>query len=454
VRIRILYLLLLLVAAPLLAAPASSVATGRILCAYWRELPGTQIADLTQCPQFPKWPNEQVYLEQLEIPKNQEGEYGTQIRGYLHPPAGGQYVFNIAGNNQAELWLSRDEHPENVKLIACVPQWSLPRDWHANPSQTSAAVELKAGGVYYLEVRHKNGGGDNNLAVAWTLPDGTFQGPIPGSVLSPAEMIDVPAPQVQWGDLPSTPGLHEAKADVKYLNQVITMPVQIRVPAQKGSPMLVVLPEAEEIKPLPATRPTGAFGEFLEVMPRCTEERTYDQRLTIKAMAAIIADLARVYAADPKHIGIVGDHSGGAAAFKVAAQMPGFFSSLASIGGGEVRDPQLPNQLRGTHVRLLTDIREGVPTDCANRMFARLGEMQPKPEIVFLGEKELGEGTVGPWCMGQGSFYEWVLGFEKPAPAVSAPAGFWTGHRRLTLVGGLVTLGLAAILLRRLRRPA
>lgn len=449
-KIRWFHLLLLLISATLYAAPP---ATGRILCAYWRELPGTQVADLTGSPAFPSWPSEQSYLDELEIPKNQEGEFGTLIRGYLHPPDSGSYVFNIAANNQAELWLSTDGQPANMRLIASVPAWSTPRDWRADPKQISSPIELRAGTVYYIEVRHKNGGGDNNLAVAWTLPDGTFEGPIPGTALSPAEPVKVPPPQVQWGELPVAAGVYQIEARAQYLNETIVLPVQIRVPARKGSPMLVVLPDAEdEARPLPATRPTGSIPDFLEVMPQCTEERNYDQRITIQAMAAIIEDLHRFYHADAKHVGAVGVHAGGTAAFKIAAVHPGFFNGLASVGGGEVRDRQLPDQLRGTRVRLITDIREGVPTDCANRMYEHLGSMQPKPQIVFLGEKELGEGTVGPWCMNQAALYEWVLGFEKPTLPPVVHSGFWMSNRRLILAGSLIVLAVVAVVLRRRRR--
>jgi hypothetical protein len=42
-----------------------------------------------------------------------------------------------------------------------------------------------AGTRYYLEVRHKQGWGPGYVAVAWRLPNGTAEEPIPGSRLSP-----------------------------------------------------------------------------------------------------------------------------------------------------------------------------------------------------------------------------------------------------------------------------
>src|SRR4030095_11601628 len=81
------------------ASPATAPATtGKILCAYWREVPGTRIEDLTSLRAYPGHPNEPVYLDRFATPEDQEGNFGTVIRGYVHPPQDGIYTFCISGN--------------------------------------------------------------------------------------------------------------------------------------------------------------------------------------------------------------------------------------------------------------------------------------------------------------------------------------------------------------------
>jgi hypothetical protein len=46
---------------------------------------------------------------------------------------------------------------------------------------------LEAGKRYAIEALHKEGGGNDNLAVGWQLPDGTQERPIPGNRLAPPE---------------------------------------------------------------------------------------------------------------------------------------------------------------------------------------------------------------------------------------------------------------------------
>jgi hypothetical protein len=58
-------LILLLTIAVSGMAFAQAGPTGSILCAYWREIPGTTVADLNAVPAYPNFPNEQVMLDRL-----------------------------------------------------------------------------------------------------------------------------------------------------------------------------------------------------------------------------------------------------------------------------------------------------------------------------------------------------------------------------------------------------
>lgn len=110
--------------------------------------------------------------------------YGSRLRGYICPPQTGNYTFWIAGDDVAELWLSTDATPGHKKKIAAVSGWTYLRDWNKAGSQKSASIPLQAGTKYYIEVLHKEGNGGDHVSVAWQLPNGEFEGPIPGYRLS------------------------------------------------------------------------------------------------------------------------------------------------------------------------------------------------------------------------------------------------------------------------------
>ena len=112
-------------------------------------------------------------ITKLQGPTNWADNYGTSIRGYVIPPADGNYTFWIAGADSGELWLGTDSNPTSTVLIAYVP---------GNPQ--SSLKSLVAGQKYYVDVLHKAGTGDDNISVSWQGP-GISQQIIDGLYLSP-----------------------------------------------------------------------------------------------------------------------------------------------------------------------------------------------------------------------------------------------------------------------------
>ncbi|MBN2641454.1 MAG: hypothetical protein JXR78_07370 [Victivallales bacterium] len=94
-------------------------------------------------------------------------KYGQRVFGFLIPEKSGEYIFWVAADDSAELMLSTDENPANAKRIAHTSTWTSPRQWTKKPSQKSAPVKLEAGKKYYIEAIMIEGGGGDNLAVAW-----------------------------------------------------------------------------------------------------------------------------------------------------------------------------------------------------------------------------------------------------------------------------------------------
>jgi hypothetical protein len=161
------------------------IVTGQILREVWRGI-GGGFGEFVNNPAFKEdRPTERNLINQFEGPQDWADEYGTRIRGYVHPPATGDYVFSIATDDGGELWLSTDEDPRNKEKIAFVPDFTSPRDFSKHASQTSKPVPLKAGRRYYVEALQKEGGGGDHVCVKWKLPSGAEELPIPGSRLSP-----------------------------------------------------------------------------------------------------------------------------------------------------------------------------------------------------------------------------------------------------------------------------
>ncbi len=152
----------------------------------YNNIPGTSIdSDLLPNPKFPDHPDLVKPVTSIEEPDGNDGDdYGVRISGYLVPPADGNYNFFLASDDNGQFWLSTDDSPANLVLLAYEPVWNGARDYNGTDRRNAAAPEnlsttlfpsgisLMAGQRYYFEALQKEGGGGDNLAVAWQLPGG------------------------------------------------------------------------------------------------------------------------------------------------------------------------------------------------------------------------------------------------------------------------------------------
>jgi hypothetical protein len=147
--------------------------TGRIIRQWWSNIgAGTAIGDLTGNANYPDNPTGMEFVDLFEGPVDWMDNYGSRLCGWLFPPVTGNYTFWIATDDAGQLWLSTDADPANKVLIASVSGWVGSRDFDNNSgqggtNQKSAAISLQAGKVYYIEAMMKEGGGGDNIAVAW-----------------------------------------------------------------------------------------------------------------------------------------------------------------------------------------------------------------------------------------------------------------------------------------------
>jgi|GEM_PF-6162495 len=171
--------------------------SGSISARGYVNIPGSLISDLTSNPTYPNGPSVVLQLDKFEYGNNIGDNYGGRLRGYICAPQTGDYIFYIASDDQSELWLSTDQNPTNKRKIAYLNWATFLRAWNLFPTQKSAPVRLTKGFQYYIETIHKEGIGFDHLSVAWTLPNGVFEGPIDGSRLSPFESSPIAGVRAQ-----------------------------------------------------------------------------------------------------------------------------------------------------------------------------------------------------------------------------------------------------------------
>ena len=174
----------------------------------YTDVPGWSIPHLTASPKFPFAPDvvDSVPIFESEcLPDDAGHTFDQRLTGWLVPPLTGAYMFYLASDVAAQVFLSTDEVPGNQQLIVQEPTWSPWRNWAGTsekPQRASASIPLVAGNHYYLQVLHKSGGAADGVAVAWRLPGG--EAPLNGdSPIGGDYLIYLPdMPEALWAIQP------------------------------------------------------------------------------------------------------------------------------------------------------------------------------------------------------------------------------------------------------------
>jgi signal transduction histidine kinase len=129
------------------------------------------------CPGFPFNPSTRNIQPSFESPQSGHDFVLVRMRGWVRPPATGDYEFRIASDDSSELWLSPDRSPARAVKIASVPagQWTGEREWSRFPSQRSEKIFLREGEFHYIEAMQEQLRDASHLAVAWSGPDGALE---------------------------------------------------------------------------------------------------------------------------------------------------------------------------------------------------------------------------------------------------------------------------------------
>jgi len=166
---------------------------GTIVLEIWDNIAGGSINDLTDDTRYPGQPDSTQPINELAWDPDADN-YGGRIYGWLYPPQTGDYTFWIASDNDSELWLSTNDDPENVALIASVDGWTGANEWDKFPTQKSEPVSLTVGSKYYVTAIWVEGTGGDHCRVAWQGPGFKKRTIIAGDYLSPYEPLNAYGP--------------------------------------------------------------------------------------------------------------------------------------------------------------------------------------------------------------------------------------------------------------------
>lgn len=95
--------------------------------------------------------------------------FGNHLKGWFIPPATTRYRFYQSCDDNCRFYMGLNTtNPTDLTQLINAWHWSYPRDYFNtnNDNQTSGWYNLTKGQPYYIEARHREGGGWDHMSVA------------------------------------------------------------------------------------------------------------------------------------------------------------------------------------------------------------------------------------------------------------------------------------------------
>lgn len=391
---RLLAILLCLAGAQLTwAAPPQKLPEG-VAAEFYRNAPGEDLAGARAAIAAGK-PAQRVLLPTFQY-DNRGEHYAARLEAIFTPPADGDYRFLISADDTAELTLSEDGAQAPLRVVAGVPSWTEPGQFDRHAQQRSDPIKLRAGQGYRLRAIHKNGGGPGHLTVAWILPDGTRQSPIPARHLRAPEALPPPKPLSVSIDRqlahPQTPGFHkfrsaarfEGEADSFTMSYVVYLPTNYRTEGERfglivflhgnthqGVDMVGVLNEGPGDY-LTVRRELRRDFPMILLLPQLPPGMRWDSPNADKAVPLLVDALIGKYHADPDRVYLSGLSMGGKGTWLAALADPRRFAAIAPICSVSVRPDEAVERLGKLPTWIIVGEHDGGYTDGSRQMHKAL----------------------------------------------------------------------------------
>ena len=169
------------------AQTASGLEMGFLTAEIYTNVGGTSLQDLRNSTKYRQNRPDKVELVNIfeyppgtatqPPPSGTIDNYGVKLTGYIVPKETADYIFYLNSDDNGELFLSSDENSSKQSRIARESVWSNVRQFVSTANRAgcptacenvSRPIRLEAGRRYSVRAEMKEGGGGDNLAVAWT----------------------------------------------------------------------------------------------------------------------------------------------------------------------------------------------------------------------------------------------------------------------------------------------
>jgi pimeloyl-ACP methyl ester carboxylesterase len=426
-----------------LPKPGATGTINPICCQIWRNDPGAQITDTLATSDLQRPPDEIRPIDKLEfLPGFQDG-WACSISGLIQPPVTGNYRFQIASHDSGLLFLSTDESSTNRRFIAETPAATDLHNYRYYSAQNSEAIQLIAGHRYFIQTIVKSlPGGSGCVSIAWTLPTGKQQGPIPAEFFSPASGA-APPPSLRVNqfslslkpeDAPTTqPGLHrfirgaqiQVNGKSDEMSYLMDLPKEFSTTADP-KPMLVFLHGnnrqgydtlgLEQTGPIHDLEMNPQLANWLPMIilaPQLPPDYRWDTPGAAQAVNALVHQLCLRYSwIDRKRIYLTGLSMGGKGTWLTLENSPDTYAAAVPISAVDVRPDQAPQTLKDLpELHIACGSEDGGFTAGSHRMYEALKPVLGD-RVQFTQFDHEGHSIWDHFYASQ-AFYEHLLKFSR-----------------------------------------
>lgn len=135
----------------------------------WDGIAGSKVADLTESPLFYQAPSSTGLVDSSYSLSGANS--ASRTRGYITPTTTGIYTFWVAGNHEAQWFVSPNDSKWDARILSSSLSVAQDRNWDQSYAQRSAPQFMKAGQSYYVELLQKAGSGGGHASVAWAMQE-------------------------------------------------------------------------------------------------------------------------------------------------------------------------------------------------------------------------------------------------------------------------------------------